>query len=120
MYDISIHDQTPHLEVTLNGDVTPQILDSFLEAAAHKSCEHGICRYLLDARRATSRTDILTRHHAVQYRAKDLGIKPGSKLAILATEHDWQEYLTVEMFTANHGYHCKIFLDRNDAVSWLR
>lgn len=119
MYEIIVNDQTPHLEVTVNGDVTPQILESFLVSAAHSSFEHGIYSYLLDLRSVTSTLDIVTRYHAIAYRAKDLGFKPGSKLAILATEYNWKDYLTVEMLVSNHGYYCKIFLNRDDALGWL-
>jgi hypothetical protein len=118
MFEITVNDLTPHLEVTVNGNITPQVMESFLEEAAQTSAELGIYSYLVDLRQA-GKTDLQNRYHAVACKACELGFKPGSKLAIVTREDCWQEYLSLEMFVATHGYYCKIFLERNDALGWL-
>ena len=119
VYDIAISDNHHYLHISVDGDLTPDLLDRVIWKKAKKAAESEIDKYLFDLRLAANRTDVTTHYTYVYDRAKELGFKHVSRHALLVDPKNRKDYYFVETILINAGYESKLFTDEAAALAWL-
>ena len=118
-FEISISKRKTYLNIRVKEVVTPELLNEFIEKTAYNSNKSGIHTFLYDLRQAPNQTPPIVHYNLVYDKFRELGFKPGSKHALLASLENRDDYSFVETILLNAGYQSKIFTDEKDAREWV-
>jgi len=118
-FKISISEGKTYVNIRIKEVVTPNLLKEFIEKTANHSNKSGIQKFLFDLRQAPNQTSPIVHYDFVYDKSRELGFKPGSKHALLASVENKDDYSFVETILLNAGYQSKIFTDEKDAIEWI-
>jgi len=118
-FKISISERKTYVNIRIKEVVTPNLLKEFIEKTANHSNKSGIQKFLFDLRQAPNQTSPIVHYDFVYDKSRELGFKPGSKHALLASVENKDDYSFVETILLNAGYQSKIFTDEKDAIEWI-
>jgi len=118
-FEISLSKRKTYLNIRVKEAVTPELLNEFIEKTANNSNKNGINTFLYDLRQAPNQTPPIVHYNLVYEKFRELGFKPGSKHALLASLENRDDYSFVETILLNAGYQGKIFTDEKDAREWV-
>jgi hypothetical protein len=103
---------------SIRGPVTVELASSFMKEAVAVGDRLGVCRCLLDIRGTTSASGVVGKYRFAYERARELGLSPQWRIAVLKDRGDDSPDF-IETVMTNAGLSCRIFEDEAAAVGWL-
>lgn len=126
-YTLGLSDDNTFIIVRLKKPLTSKITKPFTDETVTLASRRGIGRFLIDARGGSCELDALQTYFFAQdflqayLFAQEVENKEGKrfhKLSIVVSQAD-DTYAFIETVTRNRGIDTRIFIDYNDAATWI-
>ena len=127
-YTLGLSDDETFIIVRLEKPLTSKITKPFANATTALAARGGTAKFLIDARGVACGLNSLQAYLFAQYflharlLAQGLEDKEATlahKLSLVVSRAD-DTYTSLEIFTRNRGIDTRLFVDYDDAVSWIK
>jgi len=114
----SIPDGATWVLVEVHGSVSVGTIKAIVKEATELKKEHGFYDFLYDGSDSSSAISILDQYQVVNQDLTAMGFDRRSKIALLISTGDTSRDF-IETALRNAGYNCRLFTERDEAISWL-
>ena len=117
-YDVKFVEDGNYVSGTMTGDITETDLKSIRSEMNDLLNAHSCVRLLVDASGGTNKQSFMTDFEfTAQHRTE---LPPGTSHAVVIRSDQKEHMQFVENVAQNRGVNLRLFLDRNEAISWLK
>jgi hypothetical protein len=117
-YELKFTEDQPWIYARIYDPMTKTLFLALLKNAVVQAREHGVFKYLIDARGMPSIKTTIEDYDIVNYRVQELGFERRSKAAMIVDPED-KIHGFFETCAMNAGYIWRIFTDADLANQWL-
>jgi hypothetical protein len=118
-YDIHVTHRKTHVHICINEPITPELFDYFFTEVVEKTNTCGMDKFLFDLRRAPNKTKLFKYYELIYIRLIQLRFDRRSRLALVVSPEDMDDYRSGETMLINAGYQGALFTDELAAIEWL-
>lgn len=118
-YDIDVTPRKTYMNICINEPITPELFDYFFNEVVEKTNACGMDKFLFDLRRAPNKTKLFKYYELIYIRLIQLRFDRSSRLALVVSPEDMDDYRSGETMLINAGYQGALFTDELAAIEWL-